>query len=771
MARKRTICRWHCAPFCTPWAFPSAPAESFIKLYFSHPGDSPSFWQELEKHADLKPHIAALQFALQADLLTSGHLQLLEALVKMPGVKSMPDLARLDDSVWEGLVAKTGAPHHIPGAAPQAQAKLYVSSILATLHAAFPTLIVQRIAAASHKVDPLAANFLENSADFDIRTTRVDVYADSSRSMTAFKGIAEPKRAGVLKEVKRLQRLFAVSPNSSIFRALLETKFDSAHAIATIPRATFVSHQGHVFGGAEPAGELHERAQFINARNLHLRVSIHDAVKTPPTRALGHHTHAATLRTYAGHRPQASQPAAGSKTANHLQLKEGSLKEDLVKAIPQLRPSSFGSLSLCNCEECQSAIGPAAYLVDVLDFLGTAKPNPHGATPLDVLIGNPEKQLRGRRPDLAFMPLTCANTKTALPYIDIVNEIIESCVALGLKLDESSAHDTAEATTAELDANPQYVNQRAYGMLDKAVYPFTLPFNRPLLVARSYLNQLGASRYDVLHTFHKDQSSPEVKRILAAEYLGLTAEEFAILTGHDLESGKKAPVRPISEYYGYQGGASKIQDGHSHPGHWIADLTNAGTFLQCTGISFAELRALVATRFISPQQPAGAARELLQRIPVSFSSLAELLKSGLAHPVEAMVAIALAGITAKDLEALSRDNFEKIRKMVVVDDAGGTCDPGTMKLAHFDGSAINEQALDRMQLLSGCIGRWDGQSLTWTGPSMRWARPTSPQNLLSISRTSGISRRSITLKMFRSCWLYGRRLKARGRIRFTGACF
>lgn len=669
--------------------------DSFIKLYFNHSGDAQSFWQELGKHSDLKAHIEQLQFALQIDLLTSGHLPLIEALIKMPGVKSMRDLAHLDDSVWHGLIAKSGAPHQIPGASHEVQTRFYASSILATLQAAFPTVAVWRIAAKSPHVDPLAAKFLENSPDFDIRTARVDAYADQHPE-TAFKGIAAAKRAGVIKEVKRLQRLFAVSTNADTFRGLLETKLDSAHAIAVVPRATFVSHYGHMLGGAE-ATAVHERAQFINARNIHLRTSIHDAIHTPPTRGLGHHSHAEMLRTYAGHKSGICAPGPSPdhhKQAVHLGLKEGSLKEDLVKRFPNSE-ELFGSISLCNCEECESAIGPAAYLVDVLDFLGSSKPNEHHATPLDVLIGNPEKRILGRRPDLAFLNLTCANTNASMPYIDIVNEILESYVAFGLKLEGSAARDSADSTSAELDANPQYVNQRAYEILDQAVYPFTLPFNRPLLVARSYLNQLGTSRYEILKTFHKDQSSLTVTHLLASEFLGISAEEFQILTGHHFDPKEKAVSRPDAEFYGYHGATGGHHEG-AHAGSWTHELANVATFLQRTGISYAQLRALVSTRFISPDQPTGAAWELLQRIPVSHSALSTLLKSNLAHPAEALIAIQSAGISAHDLNAFKGDNFDRIARMVVIDDAGGSCDPGTMKLVHFDGAALDAHALGRM---------------------------------------------------------------------------
>ena len=570
--------------------------DSFIKSYFDHHGGAQDFWTSLAGHAEFKPHIERLQLLLQVDMLVSGHLPLIEALLKLPGVKSMRDLARLDETDWQQLIAKSGAPTHIGGVAPAAQAALLTASIVATLQAAFPTMTVERIATASHRVDPLASKFLDNSADLDIRTARLDAYA-ADHAATAFQGIPANKRDTVLKEVKRLQRLFSVSTNAATFRGLLETSLDSAHAIAVIPRATFISHYGPMLGGQASATQVHERAQFIDARNINLRSSIHDAIHTPPTRGLGHHSQAQMLRTFAPHSPSACPPGQPAAHAAHLNLKPGSLHEDLVKQFPN-SAELFGSLSLCNCEECESAIGPAAYLVDVLDFLGHSKPNPHGATPLDVLIGDATKKIAGRRPDLAYMNLTCSNTNTAMPYVDIVNEVLESYVSLGMKLDGSTARDTADATTAELDATPQYLNQHAYELLDRAVYPFQLPFNRPLLVTRSYLGQLGTSRYELLETFQKDRSTPLVKRLLAAEQLDLSAEEFQILTGQHIDPGQKIVSRPEAEFYGYHGSTAE------HPasqGDWLHELPNVATLLQRTGLSYAELSALLATSFISPK--------------------------------------------------------------------------------------------------------------------------------------------------------------------------
>jgi hypothetical protein len=84
---------------------------------------------------------------------------------------------------------------------------------------------------------------------------------------------------------------------------------------------------------------------------------------------------------------------------------------------PDLR-TLFGALDMCDCEQCKSVYSPAAYLVDVLKFLEDRPQK----LPLQVLLG--------RRPDLAEIALTCENTQTPLPYVDLVNEVLEEAVAL-----------------------------------------------------------------------------------------------------------------------------------------------------------------------------------------------------------------------------------------------------------------------------------------------------------------------------------------------------
>src|SRR5262249_41867193 len=89
------------------------------------------------------------------------------------------------------------------------------------------------------------------------------------------------------------------------------------------------------------------------------------------------------------------------------------------------RPASVVRFArLLQCEDCQSVYSPAAYLVDLLQYLGQFSAG--GAAG----ISTARDALLARRPDLQYIALDCANTTTTLPYIDLVNEILENVVAL-----------------------------------------------------------------------------------------------------------------------------------------------------------------------------------------------------------------------------------------------------------------------------------------------------------------------------------------------------
>src|SRR5688572_22863889 len=168
----------------------------------------------------------------------------------------------------------------------------------------------------------------------------------------------------------------------------------------------------------------------------------------------------------------------------------------------------FGSLDYCACEHCRSWLSPAAYLVDLLLFLDKAPRNSAGQPlPMPGPASNPLNVLLDRRPDIAHLQLTCENTNTALPYIDLVNEILEHYVTNGFSLGGFSGYNTEQGvTTEELLANPQYVKSEAYTQLQQAAFPPPLPFHQPLTALRRYLDHFGTPLHEAMESLRNNNS-------------------------------------------------------------------------------------------------------------------------------------------------------------------------------------------------------------------------------------------------------------------------
>jgi Tc toxin complex TcA C-terminal TcB-binding domain/Neuraminidase-like domain len=104
------------------------------------------------------------------------------------------------------------------------------------------------------------------------------------------------------------------------------------------------------------------------------------------------------------------------------------LDPDATPMPPTLR-ALFGDLDVCDCWHCGSVLGPAAYLVDLLELV---RPSTAALSAL----------LR-RRPDLLDLELSCENTTTELPHIDLALEILENAAVLPLEIDLPVGTDAA----------------------------------------------------------------------------------------------------------------------------------------------------------------------------------------------------------------------------------------------------------------------------------------------------------------------------------------
>jgi hypothetical protein len=114
----------------------------------------------------------------------------------------------------------------------------------------------------------------------------------------------------------------------------------------------------------------------------------------------------------------------------------------------------FGHQSFCNCKHCQSILGPAAYFVDLMCFVDETT---HAA--FFTAAPNHTLSLRTRRPDLWTLDLTCENTNTPIPYLVIINEILENAVARDAGFAGNFADRAAVGRAVYRDTLPGRVGQ------------------------------------------------------------------------------------------------------------------------------------------------------------------------------------------------------------------------------------------------------------------------------------------------------------------------
>ncbi|MBL0007100.1 MAG: hypothetical protein IPP25_07910 [Saprospiraceae bacterium] len=241
---------------------------------------------------------------------------------------------------------------------------------------------------------------------------------------------------------KTYERLYQLTPSEEALAALADTGYHSAYQIAKYTKNEFLMAHGERFPDMKQAELTYTKASEVYSASLGIAT------------------------TYITNRAMPNIYAITGRL-------EKKVNETI--AYPTLE-ELFGNMDYCSCDHCKSVLSPAAYMVELLEFIDLAGVPHAKSNPIDVLLG--------RRPDIQHIQLTCENTNMALPYIDLVNEILEHYILNG-DLTNLKGHDVAEETKqAELLAEPQFVEKTAYDLLKTKVYPYNLPFHQPLEILR-----------------------------------------------------------------------------------------------------------------------------------------------------------------------------------------------------------------------------------------------------------------------------------------------
>jgi len=154
----------------------------------------------------------------------------------------------------------------------------------------------------------------------------------------------------------------------------------------------------------------------------------------------------------------------------------------------------FGSQNVNDVKECESVLGPAAYLVDLLDLLKQIEVS--GVQGTKTLY----EMLKERRPDLEHISLNCPNALTPVPFIDLVIEILEHELyrkkhnGIYVPGDGQSMWDTLK-TEEEIKAEPDNCIADVYDASLKSFYSWKQPaFDLSLELLRMYLRASDIDR-------------------------------------------------------------------------------------------------------------------------------------------------------------------------------------------------------------------------------------------------------------------------------------
>ena len=458
-------------------AVPEQRQQTIVTAYLERKGSVTEFWTELRQQPGANDEeIDTLQYTIGAASITLNHAPLVKELARLRQGgqlgRNLRDLARFSRDDWAQLIKnQIGAPA-VFGEKQDERETRYAEFLPRMVEALYPTTVLShRLAEVDEEKFAPALGFLRSNPDFEFRTTRVHEFLREH----------PVDDEDTINQLHAVQRMMNIAPalDKAKTVALIADDIDSAFKIRRMGPAQFIRTHATSLGGAATAEQVYTNAARQSDTSL-LMLS----------------------------QTKFFNPTQPGIIAPHL----------FGEGVPDLE-DLFGSLDLCQCDHCSSVYSPAAYLVDILHFLMNRPARTPGRNALDVLFGDPDDASR-RRWDIGEIELTCENTNTALPHIDLVNEILEQAIAPSNAFPFQTGSDSDA-----LGANPEHINTQAYNTLSNAVYPWLLPFNLFAAEARAYLAHLGVRRDLLMEHFRREGAAP-LPIDVTAEFLGLTPREL-----------------------------------------------------------------------------------------------------------------------------------------------------------------------------------------------------------------------------------------------------
>jgi hypothetical protein len=346
--------------------------------------------------------------------------------------------------------------------------------------------------------DLAGAEALLAAADFDLNSA--NLLGDEYLGRLA--GTDDEKQRTLL-ALRSAQRLGRLTTSEQVAEKLVSAGFDSARSIAAHTFTDFVGKVG--VGSIGEMASTYAKARETTSLALASRLQLSPVLN--------------------GASPYATTP-------------------DLTNTdLPAAGQSALlGAGGLCECEGRESVFSPAAYLYDLVRF---ARQNPQA----DAL-------LTSRRPDIFSVQLSHRNTFTALPAIDLVNELLEDLVADHLGVTKLVARQTT-LEAAELELTPEHENSEVYTALNlpERHRPWILPFDLNHQRQSALLDAVGLERTEILRLTGQLETWSYASLGVSESQLTLLTSPTTLIEAYGnvpLVELRKAPVLMAKTQLGFQ---------------------------------------------------------------------------------------------------------------------------------------------------------------------------------------------------------------------------
>ena len=483
--------------------------QTAVRFILDYDEKADSFWEKLSGQTGFDEASAQnLRFTFHSAALVNNHLPAIQAIEQVKQdlqAQTTRELTRLTASDWQQTLEQNQVPlpsdfedqaqyaawlekrvesfyptdalfyrlektaESLPIAEGSPLFRLYRHLKLEDIYADASLSETEKVTAVRKRIQWLDV-FRQNNFGFEVGAADLIYdrrYEEGKSTNLNWEGIPEDEVKGIREQLRAFQRVEWLAPNASSRQALLVGGYDHSSVILDTPEGKFISDTG-----LEPhiAKEIRGRA---SDRATHSEVAywgVHDA-------------------------------------ATGVKFNVDNSDTEIAHALRELAglDELFGVESYCDCPHCQSVLSPAAYFVDLMRFIErniSNHANGFGETGGDRRKESP-LYLPTRRPDLWDLELSCENTHNLIPYLDVVNHVLERFLI-------------GRLTVTDVDG--LYVHFSA--LRDSFQQPFVLP----LAEMRLYLAHFNLQRTDILRALQADEDA------IHREYLHLTQDEFNLLT-------------------------------------------------------------------------------------------------------------------------------------------------------------------------------------------------------------------------------------------------